>query len=57
MHGGLIFNENTETIEAYVTQIRQVATILGYWEPQILEVFKNTLSTKMILDIISPQKT
>ena len=31
----------------YVTQIRQVATILGYEEPQILEVFKNTLPTKL----------
>ena len=31
----------------YVTQIRQVATILGYGEPQILEVFKNTLPMKL----------
>ena len=41
------FDENTETIDAYVTQIRQVATLLGYGEPQILEVFKNTLPTKL----------
>ena len=41
------FNENTESINAYVTQIRQVATLLGYGEPQILEVFKNTLPTKL----------
>ena len=27
--------------------IRQVATLLGYGEPQILEVFKNTLPTKL----------
>ena len=31
----------------YVTQIRQAATSLGYEEPQILEVFKNTLPTKL----------
>ena len=31
----------------YVTQIRQVATLLGYGEPQILEVFKNTIPTKL----------
>ena len=31
----------------YVTEIRQVATLLGYGEPQILEVFKNTLTTKL----------
>ena len=27
--------------------IKQVATLLGYGEPQILEVFKNTLPTKL----------
>ena len=36
-----------ETIDSYVTQIRQVATPLGYEEPQILEVFKYTLPTKL----------
>ena len=36
-----------ETIDSYVTCIRQVATLLGYGEPQILEVFKNTLPTKL----------
>ena len=41
------FDENTKYIDAYVTQIRQVATLLGYGEPQILEVFKNTLPTKL----------
>ena len=41
------FDENTETIDSYVMQIRQVATPLGYGEPQVLEVFKNTLPTKL----------
>ena len=41
------FDENTEAIDAYVTCIRQVATLIGYGEPQILEVFKNTLPTKV----------
>ena len=41
------FNENTETIDSYVTQIRQVATLLGYGEPQVLEVLRNTLPTKL----------
>ena len=40
------FDENTQSIDAYVTHIRQVAALLGYGEPQILEVFKNTLPTK-----------
>ena len=41
------FDENTETIDAYVNCIRQVTTLLGYQEPQILEVFKNTLLTEL----------
>ena len=41
------FDENTETRDSYVIQIRQVATLLGYEKPQILEVFKNTLPTKL----------
>ena len=41
------FDENTETIYSYVIRIRQVATPLGYGELQILEVFKNTLPTKL----------
>ena len=36
------FDENTETLDACVTCIRQVATLLGYGKPQILEAFKNT---------------
>ena len=41
------FNENAGTIDSYVKRIRQVATLLGYGEPQILEVFKNMLPTKL----------
>ena len=41
------FDENTGTIDSYIMQIIQVATLLGYEEPQILEVFKNTLPTKL----------
>ena len=41
------FNENVETIDAYVYCIRQVGTLLGYQEPQILEVFKNSLLKKL----------
>ena len=40
-------DENAESIDSYVICIRQVATLLGYGEPQILEVFKNTLPTKL----------
>ena len=41
------FHENAEMIDAYVNRIRQVANLLGHQEPQILEVFKNTLPTKL----------
>ena len=41
------FDKNTETIDAYVNHIRQVATLLDYQDPQILEVFKNTLPTRL----------
>ena len=41
------FNENTETIDSYVIRIRQVANLVGYGEPQILQIFKNTLPTKL----------
>ena len=36
-----------ETIDAYITHIRQVAALLGYGEPQILEVFKSMLPTQL----------
>ena len=41
------FDENMEMIDPYVNHIRQVATLLGYEELQILEVFKNTLLMKL----------
>ena len=41
------FDENTEMLDAYVTHIRQVAALLGYGKPQVLEVFKNTLTTRL----------
>ena len=41
------FDENTETLDSYVTHIRQVATLLSYGDPWVLEVFKNKLPTKL----------
>ena len=34
-------------IDAYVNCIRQVANLLGYEEPQVLEVFKNTIPNRL----------
>ena len=50
------FGENMETVDTSVAQIRQVAALLGYGEPHILEVFKDTLSNKIILDTISHRR-
>ena len=41
------FDENTETLDSYVTCIRQVGTLLGYGGQQILEVFKNTVPSQL----------
>ena len=41
------FGEDAEMIDTYINHRRQVSTLLGYQEPQILEVFKNTLLTKL----------
>ena len=41
------FNKIAEMIDTYVNRIRQVANLLGYQEPQLSEVFKNTLPTKL----------
>ena len=41
------FDENAETIDAYVHHIRQVANLLGSQDHLILELFKNTLPSKL----------
>ena len=35
------YDENVETPDAYVIRIKLVARLLGYQDPQVLEVFKN----------------
>ena len=41
------YDENVETPDAYVIRIKQVATLLGYGDPQVLEVFKNTVLNRL----------
>ena len=41
------YDENTDTIDYYVSKIKQVTALLNYGEPQILELFKNTLPSKL----------
>ena len=40
-------DENTQTTDSYVSRIKQVAVLLNYGEPQILELFKNALPSKL----------
>ena len=40
------YDRNVEMPDAYVTRIRQVASLLGYGELHVLEVFKNTVPNK-----------
>ena len=46
------YDENVEIVDVYVNRIRQVAAMLGYGEPQILEGFKKS-PQQVILDTIS----
>ena len=41
-------------IDTDVNRIRQVVNLLGYQEPQILEVFMNTLPTKLYIGFFFP---
>ena len=41
------FDEATDTIYGYIHKVKQVAALLDYDEPQILELFKNTLPSRL----------
>ena len=41
------FDEATHTINGYIQKVKQVAALLDYGEPQILELFKNTLPSRL----------
>ena len=41
------YDENVETPDAYVIRIKQVARLLGYEDPHVLEVFKNTMPNRL----------
>ena len=41
------YDENVETPDAYVLRIKQVVRLLGYEDPQVLEVFKNTVPNRL----------
>ena len=41
------FDENADTIDSYIPKIKQEAAVLNYGEPQILQLFKNTLPSRL----------
>ena len=41
------FDEATDTIDGYILKVKHVAALLDYGEPQILELFKNTLPSRL----------
>ena len=41
------FDEATDTIDGYIHKVKQVAALLDYGEPPILELFKNTLPSRL----------
>ena len=41
------FDEATDTIDGYIQKVKQVAALLNYGEPQILELFKNILPSRL----------
>ena len=41
------FDEATDTIDGYIQKVKQVAALLNYGDPQILELFKNTLLSRL----------
>ena len=41
------YDENVETPDAYMIRIKQVARLLGYEDPQVLEVFMNTVLNRL----------
>ena len=41
------FDENADSIDSYVMRVSQCAVMLNYGEPQILELLKNTLPSRL----------
>ena len=39
--------KNADTIDSYIHKVKKVAALLNYGEPEILELFKNTLPSRL----------
>ena len=38
------YDENEDTIDSYILKVKQVASLLNYGEPEILELFKKHIT-------------
>ena len=47
------YDENVEMIDAYVNRIKQVAVLLNYDKPQMLELFKKSLPSRLYWVLLS----
>ena len=47
------WDDTGESIESYVQKIRHLANILGYGEPQVLELLKHSIPSRYFLAIDS----
>ena len=41
------YDKSTDTIDSYISKLKQVSVLLNSGEPQILELFKNILPSKL----------
>ena len=49
------YDENAENIDAYINRIKRVAVLLNYGEPKILQLFKNTLLSRLYWVLFSTE--
>ena len=47
MQRNFCFDENVDTIDSYVTRIKQVAALLNYGDLELLELLRNTLPNRL----------
>ena len=45
------YDESTDTIDSYVIKVKQVVALVNYGEPEILELFKNPLPSRLLYTV------
>ena len=47
MWRSLHYDENTDMIDSCILKVKEMTSLLNYGEPEVLELFKNTLPNKL----------